>query len=160
MIATALGLALALTVGPAQTAANLALKQRVEALVQAIEPQVADVPVMLVEQLRRTHPQPLLLDVRSKAEREVSVMPGAIFDTNSIPAGSRVVVYCTVGLRSGIAARKLRQLGYDAVNLRGGILAWLAAGGELVDLQGQPTQAVHVYGRRWDAVPDNVQAVW
>lgn len=160
MIATALGLALLMTVAPGQHAPDAALKQRVEALVQAIEPQVSDVPVMLVEQLRRAQPQPLLLDVRSKAEREVSVIPGAIFDAGSIPAGGRVVVYCTVGLRSGIAARKLRAQGIDAVNLRGGILAWLAAGGELLDPAGQPTQAVHVYGRRWDAVPDNVQAVW
>ncbi|MGE4072011.1 MAG: rhodanese-like domain-containing protein [Lysobacterales bacterium] len=160
MIATALGLALALTVGPTTATGNAELKQRVEALVQAIEPQVADVPIILAEQLRRAQPRPLLLDVRSKAEREVSVIPGAIFDADSIPAGSRVVVYCTVGLRSGVAARELRQRGFDAVNLRGGILAWLAIGGELVDLKGQPTQAVHVYGRRWNAVPDNVQAVW
>jgi rhodanese-related sulfurtransferase len=160
VITAALGLALVLTVSHGQTAPNQALKQRIESLVQAIEPQVADVPVILAEQLRRAQPQPLLLDVRSKAEREVSVIPGAIFDAGSIPAGSRVVVYCTVGLRSGIAARKLRERGIDAVNLRGGILAWLAVGGELVDPTGQPTHAVHVYGRRWDAVPDNVQAVW
>lgn len=160
MIATVLGLALALTVSSSQTAPDPALKQRIEALVQAIEPQVEDVPVTLAEQVRRAQPQPLMLDVRSQAERTVSVIPGAIFDAESIPAGSRVVVYCTVGLRSGIVARELRQRGIDAVNLRGGILAWLAAGGELVDPQGQPTRAVHVYGRRWNAVPDNFKAVW
>jgi len=150
-----LGFVLAMT-----AATPTPLQQRVEALASAIEPQVADVPVTRAKQLLRADPMPLLLDVRSPAERAVSIIPGALTELGTQPPGTRVVVYCTVGLRSGIRARQLRAQGFDAVNLRGGILSWLAQGGTLVDPHGRPTRAVHVYGRRWDAVPDDVNAVW
>jgi len=149
-----------LLLGSAQTASMQTLRERIETLVQAIEPQVADVPVTSAAQLLKANPPPLLLDVRSPAERAVSIIPGALTEIGVPPAGTRVVIYCTIGLRSGIRARELRTQGLDAVNLRGGILSWLAEGGTVVDTQGRPTRAVHVYGRRWDAVPDDVDAVW
>ena len=90
----------------------------------------------------------------------MSVILGAVFDADLIAAGAEVIVYCTVGLRSGKTARQLRERGINALNLRGGILAWLAAGGALVDAQGAPTNRVHVYGRRWNAVPEGFEAVW
>lgn len=112
-----LGFVLAMT-----AATPTPLQQRVEALASAIEPQVADVPVTRAKQLLRADPMPLLLDVRSPAERAVSIIPGALTELGTQPPGTRVVVYCTVGLRSGIRARQLRAQGFDAVNLRGGIL--------------------------------------
>lgn len=155
MNAAVLGFVLAMT-----AAAPTPLQQRIEALVHAIEPKVADVPVTTARQLLSANPMPLLLDVRSPAERAVSIIPGAVTELGTQPPGTRVVVYCTIGLRSGIRARELRAQGLEAVNLRGGILSWLAEGGQLVDAAGQPTRAVHVYGRRWDAVPDDVDSVW
>jgi rhodanese-related sulfurtransferase len=154
---------LALLPWSALQAAPTALDQRIEELVLAIESRVADVPVVLAPQLLQElsgAQPPLLLDVRDADERAVSVIPGALSELGSIAPGTRVVVYCTVGLRSGISARELRTRGIDAVNLRGGILAWLAAGGTLVDPAGNPTRRVHVYGRRWNAVPEDVEAIW
>ena len=49
-----------------------------------------------------------------------------------VPAGQRLLVVCLVGGRSLRVARALRGAGYDAVNVAGGMVAWAAAGGELV----------------------------
>ena len=35
-----------------------------------------------------------------------------------------IVVYCRSGARSALAVEKLRETGFDAINLKGGILAW------------------------------------
>ena len=40
--------------------------------------------------------------------------------------GARVYVYCKTGVRSGEAVDLLRARGVDAVNVDGGILAWVA----------------------------------
>ena len=148
---------------PLAAIADVALDQRIEALVADVEERVGDVPVIRAEALRLAlsgAAPPVLLDVRTEEERAVSVIPGAVFDADALASGAEVIVYCTVGLRSGDVARQLRERGINALNLRGGILAWLAAGGTLVDAQGAPTQKVHVYGRRWNAVPAGFVAVW
>jgi rhodanese-related sulfurtransferase len=51
---------------------------------------------------------------------------------NEVPTDRQVVVTCRVGGRSARAAAYLRQLGRDAVNLDGGVLAWTRAGRPLV----------------------------
>ena len=148
---------------PLPALADAQLDQRIEALVADVEASVGDVPVIRADDLRLAlggAAPPVLLDVRAPEERAVSVIPGAVFDADRIAAGAEVIVYCTVGLRSGKTARQLRERGINALNLRGGILAWLAAGGTLVDAQGAPTHRVHVYGRRWNAVPEGFVAVW
>ena len=148
---------------PLPALADAQLDQRIEALVADVEASVGDVPVIRADALRlalSAATPPMLLDVRAPEERAVSVIPGAVFDADRIPAGADVIVYCTVGLRSGKTARQLRERGINALNLRGGILAWLAAGGALVDADGRATQRVHVYGRRWNAVPAGFEAVW
>jgi rhodanese-related sulfurtransferase len=43
-----------------------------------------------------------------------------------------IVVNCRVGGRSGIVVQALREAGYDAWSLRGGLLAWDRAGAPLV----------------------------
>ncbi len=148
---------------PSPAAADPALDQRIEILVADVDQRVGDVPVIRADALLLAvaHGKaPILLDVRSDEERAVSVIAGAVVDASAIPAGAEVVVYCTIGLRSGHAARDLRQRGINALNLRGGILAWLAAGGTVVDATGAPVRRVHVYGRRWNVLPDDVEAVW
>lgn len=64
---------------------------------------------------------------------QVSVLRGAVcsdtFDTSAAAVerlrGTKVVCYCTAGLRSARVARTLRQAGLDAYNLEGSILGWV-----------------------------------
>ena len=71
-----------------------------------------------------------LLDVRTPAEVEKGTLPGA---TNipvdvlrervgELPQDRKIAVMCQVGMRGHIATRILRELGFDAVNVKGGYL--------------------------------------
>jgi sodium/bile acid cotransporter 7 len=107
----------------------------------------------------------VLVDVREPAERAVSTLPGAVsreayLADDARYAGRPVVVYCTIGYRSGLFAAELRAAGVDATNLAGSLLAWTWAGGPLVDPTGAPTRRVHVYGPAWDLVAPGYEATW
>lgn len=95
---------------------------------------------------------PVLIDVRSDAERAVSRIPGAItqqeYEARAEEfTGRPVVTYCTVGGRSYLYARKLVASGIDASNYRDSILGWWCAGLPLESSGGRPTRAVHPYWR-------------
>lgn len=80
----------------------------------------------------------VLLDVRTDTERK----QGSIRGSYHIPITSiatsenelkkfkdaEIICYCRTGNRSLNAAAKLKKLGFNASNLRGGILRWNAAG--------------------------------
>jgi rhodanese-related sulfurtransferase len=78
----------------------------------------------------------LLLDVRSKGERQASLIPGSkhipveqlASELGQLPRSKVIVCQCASGHRSGIAARQLRAQGFDARSLSGGITAWKNAG--------------------------------
>ena len=105
-----------------------------------------------------------IVDVRSPRERAVSVIAGSLskeeFEARLEEAKEKhILVYCTAGCRSGAYAQKLRKRGLDAFNLRGGVLAWALEGGTFVTPDGQLTDRVHVYGRRWNSVPSGYAPV-
>lgn len=106
---------------------------------------------------------PVLVDVRPEVERRVSIIPGAIsldaYNATDTYAGRPVVTYCTVGIRSGLAANTLRKQGVDVVNFKGSILAWTHADGPLVTPDGVPTRQVHVYGPRWNYAATDYESV-
>jgi rhodanese-related sulfurtransferase len=82
----------------------------------------------------------VLLDVREDDEWAAGHIDGAHhvpmnsvpqqlqFDPGPITPEARLVVVCKVGGRSAQVTAWLRQQGYDAVNLAGGMLAWEGAG--------------------------------
>lgn len=59
-----------------------------------------------------------------------------------LPAGRRIVAVCRSGSRSAAAVRGLRQLGYEAENLDGGVSAWTRSGLALVDEAGRPGRVI------------------
>jgi rhodanese-related sulfurtransferase len=80
----------------------------------------------------------VLLDVRTDTERK----QGSIRGSYHIPITSiatsenelkkfkdaEIICYCRTGNRSLNAAAKLKKLGFNAANLRGGMIRWNAAG--------------------------------
>lgn len=108
--------------------------------------------------------QAVFLDTRKPQEMAVSKLPGAItkaqfLDNPHQYSDKTVVGYCTISYRSGVFARDMAREGIRIVNLQGGILAWIHAGGPVYDAQGQVTQRVHVYGKRWDLAPERYETV-
>lgn len=108
----------------------------------------------------------ILIDVRQPKELEISILPHALSTAQfaaryrtGIPAGSRIVVYCTIGYRSGRYAEQLAAMGIKCENLEGGILMWSFAGGPLkaknANDEWVATNRIHVYDAEWNIVhPD------
>ena len=62
--------------------------------------------------------------------------------------------------KSAQYTQKLLADDFDAYNLGAGILAWVHAGRPVVDPQGAETRRVHVYGAKWDLLPEGYEGVW
>lgn len=84
-------------------------------------------------QARRARGEPvLLLDVREPAEFRESHIAGSQllpldqlpFRLGELPRDRPIIAICRSGNRSGVATTLLRRAGFDASNLRGGLLAW------------------------------------
>lgn len=98
---------------------------------------MSEVPEVTVAEVSATS---YLLDVREPVEWLAGHIDGsAHIPMNQvpqriaeIPTDSTVVVVCKVGGRSAAVTGYLRQHGVDAINLAGGVVAWTAAGRQLV----------------------------
>lgn len=106
--------------------------------------------------------KPLLLDARSPAEYAVSHLAGATrvdpdgdaLDPTGIPRDTLIVVYCSVGYRSGAVVRRLDDAGFTNVyNLQGGIFEW-ANEGRPVERDGVVVHEVHPYSGVWGRMLD------
>lgn len=109
--------------------------------------------------------KPILLDVRTTGEFNVSHIEGAVRidpDTTSeglhflFPdglGGKTVIAICSVGERSSILLERLSpqfsQIGAAGVyNLKGGMFLWYANGRRVVDQSG-PTDNIHPFNALW-----------
>jgi rhodanese-related sulfurtransferase len=78
----------------------------------------------------------VLLDVREPDEWRTVHAPAALHipmrqlsaSVDRLPPAGTIACICHVGMRSAIVAEALVDAGYDAVNVRGGMDAWQAAG--------------------------------
>lgn len=99
--------------------------------------------------------QPVLLNVRTKAEFDVShihgarrIEPGSSTDAIDLARDKPIVTYCSVGYRSGAFAKKLQDAGYKNVeNMAGSIFQW-ANEGRPVEREGKRVEKVHPYNAR------------
>ncbi|HEV2842679.1 MAG TPA: rhodanese-like domain-containing protein [Chthoniobacterales bacterium] len=106
----------------------------------------------------KKRPPPVLLDVRTEEEWNVSHLPGARrVDPNAsveqaaagLPKETPIVTYCAVGYRSGELATKLRAAGFTNVwNLEGSIFQWANERRPLVRGD-EAVTAVHPYSSLW-----------
>jgi rhodanese-related sulfurtransferase len=126
-----------------------------------IRSEFPDVPRMQTSELaailnKPNEQKPLLLDVRTKAEFDVShlagatrVEPGADISKLPLPKDKPIVTYCSVGYRSAAMAKKLRDAGYTHVtNLEGSIFRWANENRPMIH-DGRPTDKVHPYNGVW-----------
>ncbi len=110
----------------------------------------------------------LFIDVRSPEETEVSMILGAVTKETFLQQVERnknsfdnktLITYCTIGYRSGIFAGKMAQKNITIYNLQAGILGWVLEGGIVIDKNGK-TNRIHVYGPKWNHLPEDYDAVW
>ncbi len=84
----------------------------------------------------------VLLDVRTPAEHAAGALPGSVLiPVQELPErlselksfqGKQLIVYCRSGNRSARATALLREHGFNARNMSGGILEWQRKGYPLV----------------------------
>ncbi len=141
-------------------------RQKIDDMYNGYKNEFPDVPDLSTQKAMNltAEGKTVLIDIREPSEQQVSMLPGAItekeFMKNPLKYKDAVkIVYCTISYRSGKFAQKLQQKGIPVYNLRGGILAWVHDGGKVYDQNGE-SHRIHVYGRKWNLVPNSYQAVW
>jgi rhodanese-related sulfurtransferase len=116
----------------------------------------------------KDQPPPLLFDVRTAEEWNVSHLPGARHVepkapiesvTMGISRATPIVTYCAVGYRSAEMAKRLKAAGFTNVrNLEGSIFQWANERRPLVQGE-QPATRVHPYNGLWGRLlEDEVRA--
>jgi len=99
---------------------------------------------------------PIVIDARKNEEFEVSHLPNAHHARDvaavqrlGISPNQPIVVYCSIGYRSGRLVEQLREAGFsEAKNLAGSIFQWANEGRPLVQ-QGEAVEEVHPYNKTW-----------
>ena len=154
--------------GLTRPSTDLLKKRKIRAMYQAYKnkdfKEVPDLSVDSLLALQKKGKKVVLVDVREKKEIKVSTIPGAIsqkkFEKNIRKYRDyQIVVYCTIGYRSGIYTEKLRRKNLKAYNLIGGVLDWAHAGQKFSNPSGDSLK-VHVYGQEWNLAPEGYQPVW
>ena len=141
-------------------------KEKVAKMYQSIKKSFKNVPELKVKEVQKLKAEKkvIIIDVRPEEERRVSVIPGAIskneFEKNPEKyKNKKIAVYCTIGYRSAKYVQKLKKKKLDAYNLEGSILGWVHEGQPVVSESGKQVKKVHVYGKRWDFVPDGYEGI-
>jgi rhodanese-related sulfurtransferase len=124
-------------------------------------------PTLSVAEVAAQPERPVILDVRDAHEIAVSSIPLAMplpsesarLEYLHKGGGGTVVVVSTVGFRAAQYVQALRGAGVQAFALQGGICAWAAAGGRLVDRQGRLAARIHADADHAACVPEGYTAV-
>lgn len=107
------------------------------------EPEEITVPEMAAAELRTALTSarpPLVLDIREPYEWNQVHLAGALHipmnsvpdSLDKLPLDRPIAVLCAHGNRSYGVTHYLREQGFDARNVTGGIAQWYAAGGDVV----------------------------
>ncbi|CAM1359174.1 Rhodanese-related sulfurtransferase [Tenacibaculum sediminilitoris] len=119
------------------------------------------IPYISISELQKEK-EVILLDAREPKEFEVSHLKNAIcvgYDffnlentLKKLPKdkNTKIVVYCSLGIRSEDIAEKLQKEGFTNIfNLYGGIFEWKNQGNTIVNLQNNPTEKIHAFNKEW-----------
>ncbi|MGZ0655613.1 rhodanese-like domain-containing protein [Coraliomargarita sp. W4R53] len=134
-----------------------------ETMIQEVSTKFNEVPQVPTSELAEwladpTHVAPILLDVREPDEYAVSHLPGAIQVSpdataqqliDQIDFTRPIMVYCSVGYRSSMLARRLIASGAtETMNLEGSIFKWANEGRPMLKESGA-TDKAHPYNRKF-----------
>nr|WP_206036904.1 rhodanese-like domain-containing protein [Rhodococcus sp. BL-253-APC-6A1W] len=108
----------------------------------------SDVPTVSVDEVPETNAAAVLLDVREDDEWALGHAPGAVhIPLADVPArleeidiDAEVYVVCRQGGRSLGAVQYLNRIGYDAIQVNGGMVAWQKSGLPLVSDGDEPAK--------------------
>lgn len=119
------------------------------------------VPYIHSDSLRKVAENVILLDAREKKEYKVSHLKNAQFvgyekfnlkkTIKSLPSkDAKIVVYCSLGVRSEDIAEQLKDAGYmNVFNLYGGIFEWKNQENKVFNTKGKETEKVHAFSKEW-----------
>ncbi len=119
------------------------------------------IPYISVQELAMPKTEAFLLDSRELVEYETSHLKDAIhvgyddFDISTVTEKvtdktSKIVVYCSLGVRSEDIAEDLKKAGFTNVyNLFGGIFEWKNNDFTVYNIKDEPTENVHAFSEEW-----------
>lgn len=126
-----------------------------------------DVPVISVDSFYKRKSDFFILDTRGPEEYTVSHIQDAHFINYKRPdytildrvsTDTPIVIYCSVGYRSEKIGEHLQKMGFTRVfNLYGSIFEWVNHGHQIVNSQGNSTDSLHTYNKRWAKYVSNSQ---
>ena len=119
---------------------------------------VSEISIQEVDRLLKRREKVVLLDVREKEELALGYLKDSIFIPRaSLPERVEtllpdrdvpIVVYCAAGVRSILAAKTLKEMGYSQVSsMKEGIEGWKAAGYEVASDSGMTSEQLTRYSR-------------
>tara|TARA_R110002033_G_scaffold31612_2_gene68820 strand:+ start:2000 stop:2455 length:456 start_codon:yes stop_codon:yes gene_type:complete len=120
-----------------------------------------NIPYITVQELAMPKTQAIILDAREKNEFNTSHLKNALFvgyngfNIDSVlqiipNKTTKIVVYCSLGIRSETIATKLKKNGYTSVyNLYGGIFEWKNNNFPVYDFENKETNKIHVFSKEW-----------
>ncbi|WP_109302475.1 rhodanese-like domain-containing protein [Aquimarina sp. AU474] len=121
------------------------------------------IPYISVDELTGEQGEAILLDARELEEYNISHLKSAmhigythfdikkIINQPQIDKDTKIIVYCSLGIRSEDISEKLMQAGYTNVyNLYGGIFEWKNNDHPVINSKGEVTDNVHPCSKQWE----------
>jgi adenylyltransferase/sulfurtransferase len=119
---------------------------------------VSEISIQEVNRLIKKGERAILLDVREKEELALGFLQDSVFipratlpekaETLLPDKNAPIIVYCAAGVRSLLAAKTLKEMGYsDVSSMREGIEGWKKAGYEVASDTGMTSEQLTRYSR-------------
>jgi len=116
------------------------------------------IPIISVDSLYKNYKAYHVLDAREPSEYNISHLPESIYIgydnanlsvADNLDTSKDIVLYCSIGYRSEVIAKKLKKKGFNVLNLYGSIFEWVNSGFPLHDKNGNDTKNIHGYNKSW-----------
>lgn len=119
------------------------------------------IPYITVNELKKELSKVILLDAREPIEFKVSHIKNTLsvgynhFNIQNTVSliknkNAKVIVYCSIGIRSEDIAEELKKAGFlNIYNLYGGIFEWKNKENIVISNENKLTEQIHVYSKEW-----------